>query len=511
MHSELPAETLHPRSELKELGQYFTPAPVAAFMARLFDASRHRDWRIVDAGAGSGRLTESLIMHLLSAPRRPASIHVTAWEIDPQVRPLLDATLAHCAALCRAQQVAFTARVEGGNFVVETARSLAGDLFATGGLPRFNAAIVNPPYRKLASGSLERRALSDAGIETSNLYTAFLSLLFRVVEPGAELVSINPRSFCSGSYFRSFRRELLHAMALQSIHLIDSRRATFSADHVLQETVILHCRRKVEPGPAQPPTVLVSHSAGAPAADAPGRPVATSELVSSTDPEAYVHLPESDGESSSAGRALEALPCTLAQLGLSVSTGRVVAFRAAPFLREAPAVDAVPLVWPGDLDGEGGVRWPRDATRKPVALASAPETRSLLVPNGCYVLVKRLTAKEERRRVVASLFDPQRIAGRYDNVAFENHLNYVHADGKPLERGLALGLVGYLNSTRVDQYLRRFNGHTQVNATDLRSLRYPDRASLGALASRLAGKSRGALASQAALDALVGGVLDGDR
>jgi len=509
MHSELPGETLHPRSELKQLGQYFTPPPVAAFMARLFDASRHRVWRIIDPGAGSGRLTEALVMHLLSAPQRPVSIHVTAWEIDPQVRPLLDATLAHCGALCQAQRVGFTARVEGGNFVVETARSLAGDLFGAGDPPRFNAAIVNPPYRKLASGSLERRALSDAGIETSNLYTAFLSLLFRVIEPGAELVSINPRSFCSGSYFRSFRRELLHAMALQSIHLIDSRRATFSADHVLQETVILHCRRKAEPGPAQPPTVLVSHSAGAPTAGAPGRPVATSELVSSTDPEAYVHLPEPSDESS-AGRELEALPCTLAQLGLSVSTGRVVAFRAAPFLRETPAADAVPLVWPGDLDGEGGVRWPRDAARKPVALVRGPETRSLVVPNGCYVLVKRLTAKEERRRVVAGLFDPERILGSYDSVAFENHLNYVHADGKPLERAIALGLVGYLNSTRVDQYLRRFNGHTQVNATDLRSLRYPNRASLGALASRLAGRSRGALASQTALDALVGAVLDGD-
>lgn len=510
MHSNPVGEALHPKSELKQLGQYFTPAPVAAFMARLFDASRHRDWRIVDAGAGSGRLTEALVTHLLSAPQPPASIHVTAWELDPQVRPLLEATLARCGALCSAQRVGFSFRVEGGNFVVETARSLAGDLFDAGGPPRFNAAIVNPPYRKLASGSLERRALSAAGIETSNLYTAFLSLLFRVVEPGAELVTINPRSFCSGSYFRSFRRELMHTMALQSVHLIDSRRATFSADNVLQETVILHCRRKVGSSSAQPATVLVSHSVGAPAGDSLGRPVATSDLVSPTDPEAFVHLPEPDG-ASSVGRELEAMPCTLAQLGLSVSTGRVVAFRAEDFLREAPATDAVPLVWPGDLDGEGGVRWPRVASRKPVALANTPETRSLVVPIGCYALVKRLTAKEERRRVVASLFDPDQIDGRYDSVGFENHLNYVHADGKPLERALALGLVGYLNSTRVDQYLRRFNGHTQVNATDLRSLRYPNSASLGALGSRLAGESRGAMASQTALDALVGEILDGDR
>jgi adenine-specific DNA-methyltransferase len=42
-----------------------------------------------------------------------------------------------------------------------------------------------------------------------------------------------------------------------------------------------------------------------------------------------------------------------------------------------------------------------------------------------------------------------------------------------LEPSLARGLSAYLNSTAVDQYFRQFNGHTQVNATDLRNLPYP--------------------------------------
>lgn len=31
----------------------------------------------------------------------------------------------------------------------------------------------------------------------------------------------------------------------------------------------------------------------------------------------------------------------------------------------------------------------------------------------------------------------------------------------------------WLNSTAIDDYFRTFSGHTQVNATDLRMMRYP--------------------------------------
>jgi hypothetical protein len=38
-----------------------------------------------------------------------------------------------------------------------------------------------------------------------------------------------------------------------------------------------------------------------------------------------------------------------------------------------------------------------------------------------------------------------------------------------------------LNTTAVDDHFRRFNGHTQVNATDLRLMKYPSRTALIAL------------------------------
>lgn len=54
----------------------------------------------------------------------------------------------------------------------------------------------------------------------------------------------------------------------------------------------------------------------------------------------------------------------------------------------------------------------------------------------------------------------------------------IHQGNHGLPPTLAKGLALFLNSTVVDAYFRQFSGHTQVNARDLRSLRFPDRETL---------------------------------
>ncbi|MDD2461618.1 MAG: hypothetical protein WC328_12600 [Kiritimatiellia bacterium] len=48
-----------------------------------------------------------------------------------------------------------------------------------------------------------------------------------------------------------------------------------------------------------------------------------------------------------------------------------------------------------------------------------------------------------------------------------------HFERRGLPEDVAYGLADFLNTRALDTYFRSFNGHTQVNATDLRHLRYP--------------------------------------
>ena len=127
----------------------------------------------------------------------------------------------------------------------------------------------------------------------------------------------------------------------------------------------------------------------------------------------------------------------------------------------------------------GFVDWPQKSGAVPNALSTLGADDELVMPSGWYVLVKRFSSKEERRRVVASIFDPNRF--EVDGVAFDNKLNVIHRGNEGLPEPLAKGLAVFLNSSVVDAFFRQFSGHTQVNAGDLRSLKFPDADTLARL------------------------------
>ena len=459
----------------KRLGQFLTPAPIAHFMASLFTC-RSKHLFLLDAGAGIGSLTAAFVDHVLALRQPPESVSVVMWEVDPEMLAHLSNVVRRCHDECHKIGIKFTAVIIPEDFTESGAKIILDRLLGKRTYA-FNCAILNPPYRKIQTNSPERMALRKVGLETSNLYAGFVGLAIKLLNPGGQLVAITPRSFCNGPYFRPFRELFLREMRFRLIHTFERRDRAFADDGVLQENIVFHAVKNTR----TEKRVTISYSHGAEDATLSSRMVHHDAVVSSSDPELIVHVPHSKHDEA-AREKIDLERMTLVDLGINVSTGRVVDFRARKFLRMQPGIDTAPLIYPLHFE-RGCVTWPRLSAKKPNAIEVNDNTRYMLVPKGYYVLVKRFTSKEERRRVVAVVLDPKRITA--PEFAFENHINFYHANGKGLPELLAKGLAAYLNTTTVDRYFRQFSGHTQVNASDLRKLTYPDRTALEGIGSQL--------------------------
>lgn len=482
-----------PREEKAKLGQFLTPAEVAELVASLFNplSNQSRNLRLLDPGAGIGSLSFAFVNWLVHQQYLPESVEIIAVELDDNLLPSLTETLTSCETLAAEFGIRLKARAVHADFL-KLCDEEANLFTATGVLRPFTHAILNPPYRKINTDSGERELLSKRGIEVSNIYAGFVALTTMLLADGGELSAITPRSFCNGTYFKDFRQKFFSSMMLQAAHVFVSRQKAFSQDSVLQENVIFAARKTK----AQPNSVAV-HTSDGPESRRTENLVPYSTVLAPTDREMVIHLPADESGMRAMG-FVTGLPANLQKLCVTVSTGPVVDFRAREFLLDEVNKKSVPLLYPTHFSRDG-IEWPKPG-KKPNAIVAAPETMWSLVSTGNYVLTKRFTSKEEKRRIVARVLESDRFPHKL--VGLENHLNYFHAGGKGLDADLAFGLAAYLNSTIVDVYFRQFNGHTQVNAGDLRMMRYPDAEKLRLL-GKAAQEDRAAMYDQQGIDELV--------
>ena len=462
------------------LGQFLTPARTAQYMASLFSPTTSGVCRLLDPGAGIGSLSSAFLERCISGDLTFDKVEITAFELDELLHKELENTFASYA-----ERVPLACEIIGGDFIEDAVNRIQ-----FGNDNSFSHAILNPPYKKINSNSRHRLLLRQAGIETVNLYSAFVALVLALVVPGGQVVAIIPRSFCNGPYYRPFRNFLLGRAAIRHIHLFDSRNKAFKDDDVLQENIIMMLERG-----GQQRDVVVTTSTDDSFADLAKHVHPFNRIVFPADQERFIHVP-----TSLARNAIElsaAIRYSLEDIGIQVSTGPVVDFRLKDHLRGMPEPGTVPLLYPGHFRGQN-TEWPKTDMKKPNAIHRNVETEKWLFPTGFYCVVRRFSSKEERRRIMASVVQPDTFSDT-EMLGFENHLNVFHEGKHGLPEALVRGLVVFLNTTDVDENFRRFNGHTQVNATDLKLMKYPSRAVLIALGE----KARGLSNDQQTIDKLV--------
>lgn len=422
----------------KGYSQYLTPYQTARLAASMLsDNADKKILRCLDLGAGTGILSVAL------AERYNNHISVDGVEADPQLAAVYDKELDRLGIAHRIME---------------------GDALLVPLVHTYERVILNPPYKKMAADDSRQAVLP---VRSPNLYTAFLMRAIQALAPGGQCAAIVPRSWMNGQYFRAFREWMLNRVSIDAIHVYGSRSEIFLDTDVLQETMVLAVSKA-----KQRPIIRVSESD-----EKSGKPVAHEYL--------YQSLVD-QGES----RAVRVRPVESALLGqlrslkeegLCASTGKVVDFRLRDTLSFEYRAGLGRLIYPCNFTNEGFVH-PVSGKKAQWIDCSSDAAKRLLISTGSYVVVKRFSAKEEQRRIKASLLTLAQPA------ALENHLNFIHA-GTPrkavaLSKTEAQGLDIWLGSTDIERWFRSRSGSTQVNASDLNALPTPSRSLLVKLGQR---------------------------
>ncbi|PKN74047.1 MAG: SAM-dependent methyltransferase [Candidatus Cloacimonetes bacterium HGW-Cloacimonetes-3] len=434
-------------SHKSDYGQYFTPSAVALFMASMFPAVYETDVKLLDPGAGIGSLSCAFVLNM-NQRVQGVNYEIDCYETDHHVLAKLTKNLYELSSINR---VKYTVLFE--DFI-----EAAVDSLLQFNKPLYTHVIMNPPYKKIHSSSNCRKQLRSVDLEIVNLYSAFVSMSLELLKKDGYLVAIIPRSFCNGTYYLPFRKHVLSNAVIRRIHLFESRNSIFKNDSVLQENIIILLQKN-----DLVKQVEVSYSKDQVLESIKTIQVEYSRIVDLTSWELIINIPQENGSTNSV------VTSDYRQIGCMVSTGPVVDFRNTEFISSEVPGKEIPLIYPQNICSFM-VHWP-----SPTGLQKSIEintnTQKMMYKNGYYVIVRRFSSKEEKRRIVAALYKPEDNSTEY--IAFENHLNVFHNNGQGLEPDVAYGLVAYLNSEGFDEEFRVFSGHTQVNVSDLKRMKYP--------------------------------------
>jgi len=450
----------------KEKGQFFTPADIALFMAGLAEY-RRENIRILDAGAGIGMLSCALC-EAVANKNTVKNIEIIAYEDHPPLIAILKESYKHAQQWLKGHGVNLTCEIIEKDFLLSTEKNL----FNQRPEP-FDIAIGNPPYFKLNKNDPRAKNATRYIYGQPNIYALFMGVAAELLKEKGLMIYIIPRSFASGPYFKQFRKNYFKMMNPERVHLFESRTDAFKCQEVLQENIILKARKGEK-------TAILTVSISNGLRDLKHLKkfkLPLSFVMHKINDDMIIRLP-SCREDMEIIELVESWKGNLHKYGWEISTGPVVPFRARNLLHNDKDSNrkSVPLLWMQNVQLMN-IIWPRfdinNGKSKPQFIIQNEESikRRLLINDQNTVLLRRFSAKEDKRRLTAApLFEG--VLGA-ELIGVENHINYIYSKYGYINKFLTLGLCALLNSSLLDKYFRVSNGNTQVSATEIRSMPLP--------------------------------------
>jgi len=455
--------------ERKSKGQFFTQKEIGLFMAGMFDVNKS-SFNVLDPGAGIGMLSAAFCERLLNS-QETYNISIDAYETDAKLIPYLEKTLKKCKATLEDNGHVLEYKIVEKDFILDNPNYLnRKTLFGATSQPFYYDYIIsNPPYYKLNKNSPQTQIMREFVSGQPNIYSFFMALSLDMLNENGQMVFITPRSFCSGLYFKRFRKWLLDNGIINNIHVFESRKDVFTKENVLQENVIMRITPKKEE--KEQKHAVITKSTNSLFHDLKELEMDYEDIFHRKNGDVFIKVPSSKVDIK-VQRIINSWNYTLKDFGLKVSTGPVVSFRATEFLSPEfkDNKPMVPLLWMHNIKGIDVV-WPIRNLKKEAAIKISEESKVLLVPSKNYVLVKRFSSKEQKKRVHAGVLLKSKM--KFEKIGIENHLNYVYKYGGSLSVEEAYGVASVLNTSIIDIFFRMLNGSTQVNAVDIENLPFP--------------------------------------
>jgi methylase of polypeptide subunit release factors len=191
------------RPERQQLGQFFTPEPLAQYLAELLAKSKPET--VLDPAVGGGRLLRAL----------PRGITRFGIDVDPLAIEMARASLPANVELAE------------GDFLNDAAWPLTEQ--------SFDAIVANPPYirhhRLRADQKARRLELnSRLGIRVSafaDYYVYFFCEAIRRLNPGGKLAFLTPAHFLEAPYGEPLKDLLLREGTIERVVVFDHNRGVF--------------------------------------------------------------------------------------------------------------------------------------------------------------------------------------------------------------------------------------------------------------------------------------------
>lgn len=457
------------KNKKKHFGQYFTPTQIGIFMAGLFSLPKKDRVDILDPGAGLGLLACTLCERL-STSQKLQEIRLTTYEIDENLIPKLKKVLNYLEDWLSSKDIGLKTTIRNEDYVLANAGILNSrkTTFPQNTSEEFDYVISNPPYFKIPLN--DKRAIKARNIihGQPNIYALFMGIAASQLKQTGEMVFITPRSFTSGYYFRLFRNYLFSQVEPKLVHIFASRKDAFQKDNVLQENIITHFIKPLWEN-SYKSQIKISHSRGtSDLSNSIIKKFPTNHLLDLDSNNKVLITPVSEKQETAIIKVREWNE-SFHSNRLSVSTGPVVAFRAKRFITNKKLSNTIPLLWLQNVRSMS-VKWL--VQKRGQYIRSTKGSEKLLVANRNYVILRRFSAKGEKKRLVAAPHLKKKLKVKY--LGIENHLNYIYGIDRELTVDEVFGLAALLNSEIMDEYFRSLSGNTQVSATEIKDMPLPD-------------------------------------